>query len=810
MVDINTYKSHPNKKLQDHIDGVIGKTKNLTNFKSGELAAIFHDIGKINPNFQDKILGKKNSGYSNHAYLSAYFFWCYYCDKYQVINERFGVQTLRKVLQILTIIAKHHGNLPNFIPVNYNYECVDSILDEEEINRLFNFINQTDIRTKNIIEKFLPAENVNELIRRNEVQSQFKELFISFDKKDNKNPLNFFFETQFSFASLILADKKDAANNVSNDYKEVKRFCKNYNYHLNKYLSSLNSKQHIPINKLRTEIREKSVKNISNSIKNDNNRVFTLTAPTGSGKTLILLSLADEIIKQKGDFRIIYSLPFLSITEQVEAEVLNIFKEDDSFIQRIDSKSENDSFQKLQEEIEKNPSTEKIRKLLTIQFQEDTFAYPFIITTFVRFFETLLSNKNATLLKLPNFAKTIFLIDEIQALPPRLYSFFIAFLSEFCKKFDSYAIISTATMPYTNLPHEASNYKIIKEVFNNYNKPFEVSDYKYFSNPLFNRYNIKKKDNTLTVEELAVDLLKRKNSVLVILNTIDDTKDLYNKLKDSLDKENLILLNTHFTPNDRKNKIKEAKNKLVKKDWFIVVSTQLVEAGVDIDFPIVYRDISPIPNIIQSAGRCNRNGKLNFGEVILFTLQKEGKKRAELIYRGKDKQFLNFTYSTLNSSFLEEPELFYKQKKYFEDIGTKLEFAKHTQNGKELDFINEIKEAGFSNIGSFKLIDPDFFGEEFKCYVRKNENDSNFEILKQLVSEQKEAFTRSIEEGMSQKLKIKDQLKKMSGEIIQVRIRQNKEERPLFEDEILGIHLLADSFYSNREGIKLTHTFAII
>jgi len=128
-----------------------------------------------------------------------------------------------------------------------------------------------------------------------------------------------------------------------------------------------------------------------------------LTAPTGSGKTLMMLSLSSEIIKKEGAKRIIYGLPFLSITEQVEAEVLKIFEEDKNFIQRIDSKSENYRFEKLQEELDNDPSEEKIQETNILEFQENAFAYPFIITTFVRLFETLLSNRNAELLKLPNF-----------------------------------------------------------------------------------------------------------------------------------------------------------------------------------------------------------------------------------------------------------------------------------------------------------------------------------------------------------------------------------------------------------------------
>lgn len=803
VVDINQFRSHPNKKLLEHAKGVIKQTNNLTSLKPAELAAIFHDAGKINPNFQAKIKGEKNTGYSNHAYLSSFIFWCYCNNNFQIIKEHFGLTSKHDILQIIALIAKHHGNLPDFVPSNRGYFGSDYVLNEEEIERALDFVNRVGISADEYIQAFLPGKSIQNLLQNPTIQAEFKKICLTFNEANNLEPLKFFFQTQFSFASLILADKKDAGGIEYDSRKSINEFCGTYNQQFQSFLTALEAKQHLPINKLRTQLREDAVKNLSINLVNT--RVFTLTAPTGSGKTLMLLSLAGEIIKQKGNFRIIYSLPFLSITEQVEQEVLKIFSNSEEFVQRIDSKSENDSFQNIQKELENDPSQEKIQKLLGIQFQEDTFSYPFIITTFVRFFETLLSNRNATLLKLSNFGRSIILIDEIQALPPRLYSFFIAFLSEFCKKFDSYAIISTATMPYTELPQQASNYNDIKQVFNNYQKPIEVSDSKIFSNPLFNRYTIERK-GSLDTEQLASMIREENDSILVILNTIDDTKDLYNLIEDFYSKEELILLNTHFTPNDRKQKIQGAKDRLDEDKRVVAISTQLVEAGVDIDFPVLYRDMATMPSIIQAAGRCNRNGNIDNGRVVLFNLQRDGKHRSNLIYRGRDKKLLSFTKSTLPSTALDETELFEYQKTYFQNIGTELEFGKH----KNIDFIDEIKNAGFETIGSFKLIDTEFYGEEFTCYIPRSSSDQNFEMLKELLFQQKNAFQESLEKGLLVKSKIKNQLKNMSGQILQVRVRTKKDIKPLHTDEVYNIHLISRDYYSFEKGISLSYVNTII
>ena len=261
-------------------------------------------------------------------------------------------------------------------------------------------------------------------------------------------------------------------------------------------------------------------------------------------------------------------------------------------------------------------------------FSQDTFDHPFIITTFVQLFEALVSNRNSTLLRLPNFARTIFLIDEIQALPPRLYTFFTAYLDEFCRKFDSYAIISTATMPYVEIPDkEMPNDENPRMLFKGYVKPCELLNRSFYEREEFNRYRITRiEHDDFRVEALADIVRKQLKSSLVILNTIDDTKQLYDALNRGIDaslEDEFVLLNTHFTPNDRQRKIKLCKDRLKNNQRAVLISTQLIEAGVDIDFPVLYRDMCPLPSLIQSSGRCNRNGKEPFGEVYLFEIKKE-------------------------------------------------------------------------------------------------------------------------------------------------------------------------------------------
>lgn len=808
VVDIADLRSHPDKTLINHVNGVIRGTKVLTNLKIAELAAIFHDLGKMNFGFQAKVyltieqeLGIKvteaDRKYSHHAYLSAYAFLCYYLKNGEELNKYFGRHiTNNELMALIIIIAKHHGNLPDLLSLNVHHEN-EQTLNKDEIDRMFEYLNQSKIPFDEYPKVFnLESNRYSDLLGNNKAQKLFRDL--SLDKKSNINPLKFYQETQFAFASLIRADKKDAGYIETGDKEAVSNFCNNYSLLFNNYLKTLNPFQNKPINRIRTEIRNEVTTNISDYLQNNDKRVFDLTAPTGSGKTLSLLALADEIIKKKGDFRVMYCLPFLSITEQVEKEVLEIFKGQEKLIQRIDSKSINETIQKLQEELDKNPSDSKFKELGTQQFKENIFEYPFIITTFVRFFEAFLKNRNADLLKLPSFSNCIFLIDEIQSLPPRLYGFFVGYLDAFCKRFNSYAVISTATMPDFKLPTEE-----IKTFFPDYEEPPKLLSQSYFDNDLFNRYSIEHQKKEIGISELAKKITSEKTSVLCIVNTIDDSKDLFEELSKHLQPQELSLLNTHFTPHDRKYKIEYAKLRLKHGKRIILISTQLIEAGVDIDFPVLYRDMTIIPSIVQSAGRCNRNGKLDKGKVILFNLHNRGTIRSKLIYRGRDSKLLYRTKEILKDSFYEEKELFTEQKKYFVTLRTDLIFGEHEQGKETLNFIEFIKEAMFASLGKFKLIDDEYYGEAYRVYVPVSDNDNSFEKLTQKVNHLENFQLRDWNVIGKLKGEISTLLKVMSSQVVQIRLKK-KEVKPAFTSgEVRGLFKLAIEDYDDIRGIKL-------
>ena len=800
--DLNKCYSHPGKLLKVHLENVALSSKRFTSFHAAKLVSLFHDIGKVNPNFQQKLSGSCPKGYDHHAYLSAYVFFLSLIRNSSIFQIPQGFNRKNYLISLITIVAKHHGDLPNMMPNNGN-----SILSDYEIVNLYVFLDKTDIPVDEIISELLGIKTTEftslESLEIQRVRNTFTEL-VPNKPNEYKVALAFYLEIQSIFSALVKADKSDAGDMLSmldDDERYLNEFSHKYPNILQGYLDNLNSQTLLNVE--RTKIRLESINSIRKGLE-EGKLIFELTAPTGSGKTLMLLSLASEIIKSKGAKRIIYGLPFLSITEQVESEVLKILKGYEYFVQRIDSKSTNTRFDDIQKELDENPSEKLLQELKALEFQEDTFGYPFIITTFVRIFETLLGNKNHELMKLPNFSNCVFLLDEIQSLPPRLYGFFVAYLDKFCKLTGSFAIVSTATQPALRLP---SDNKEAKDFFLDYEPPFKLLSLSHYENPVFNRYTVEVQKSIIDIEQLGHQVLQEEKSVLVILNTIQDTKDLYNFITDNMDDTNGLILNNHIPPIDRSLKIYLAKRKLRQGDKVVLISTQLIEAGVDIDFPVLYRDFATISSVVQSAGRCNRNGKNpEKGKVVVVRLGTNQGERSSLIYRGPDNELIKFSRESFyESGNCEEKDMLNIQKSFFEKICDQLIFGAYGEKLKN-NLMEDISQCMYEKVGKFSLIDNNIFGEECLYYVPRNGDDKNFKLLLEYQKNLKESLSHDDKISIIRyhKRKLSNQLKKMSNRIVQIRFKQNQTKPITSSDEDYnGLCKISSECYNFRTGIQI-------
>ena len=712
------------KNITTHTNGVISKAVNRyigpeEYRKYITLIGVFHDIGKLNPNFQKYLFSEGNylGGYKNHAYLSAVVLLICLYNNQDYFKERYDL-ILLAISSVL--IAKHHGNLPDFENTPLNKDELDKVIDyfknekkesTEFLERTNEFLTFYKFQVKQLELNMFQAkiiEKANRLVR---------DLLTNLS---SENKLKYYILSQYIFSCIIEGDKRDAGdNNMYNLTEEQLKFNSEYfNEMLLTFYKQFDNVKSNSLSSIRTLIRDQCVTNIQKQL-SLGERVFQLISPTGSGKTLTFMSIANEIKKlnNPNDYKVIYSIPFLSITDQVTQICESIFKDNKNIIRRIDSAGKQINKQK---EVDYDPNTYEEDALS--YFSDNIFDHAFIITTFVKLFETLTANKNKTLLRLNNFAKSIIILDEIQTLPPRTYTFLVAFLSKFAYLFDAYVIIGSATVPVFELPTgeektiKSLNGKSvnINNLFADYRSPVNLLDnYKeIYDNSIFNRYSLEINLNKQTIDELAEEVLKRKSSVMVVLNTKKSSHDLYEKLS-SL--QNCYLLNTLQTLRDRRMKLDEIKEKLVKREQVLLISTQLIEAGIDISFPYVYRDMCPFPSIIQTAGRCNRNKEIPMGTTMICNLvNNKGKSFHEYVY----KDLIDITKSVLSkvSGSINENKLLELQSEFFIQVRDKLEFGKYSlnytdDNDKTYFLQLAVDQLNFDKLGQFKLIEE----QEFDC-----------------------------------------------------------------------------------------------
>ena len=309
--------------------------------------------------------------------------------------------------------------------------------------------------------------------------------------------------------------------------------------------------------------------------------LFTLTAPTGTGKTLALLHFALRHCQYTGKRRIVMVLPFLSLIEQsagVYRKILPYVMEDHSQ-------------SRLPEEMREHAAR---------------WDQPFLITTSVRFFESLFSDHPADCRKLHNLAGSVIIFDEAQSLPVSLLSPTLKAMEELCTRYGCSVVFSTATQP---------DYTGLREI--NWPASELLPEHSEFYRALRRTSAHWEIDTPTPLEEIAARMAQQKN-VCAIVNLRAHARTLYQALAQRCPEEELFLLSTDLCPAHRTEVIQAIHRRQKEKLPCRVVSTQCIEAGVDLDFDQLYRALAPLEAIIQAAGRCNRNGKSTCGELWVF------------------------------------------------------------------------------------------------------------------------------------------------------------------------------------------------
>lgn len=593
------------------------------------IAGLLHDIGKYSKAFQARLDGSSRK--VDHATAGA-----------REVRDLFKQDQNQQWLAIMLsyCIAGHHTGLPNYGDSS-DVDGDGTLLSRMEKKKLEDFsAYKTEFDPANLV---MPAH-----------------LKI---RQDKKYPgFSFAFFTRMVYSALVDADFQDTEEYINGkkprgEHASIETLCETLNKHLQQYDNPENE-----INKKRTETLRACVEKAA-----EKQGFYTLTVPTGGGKTLASMAFALNHAVKHELKRIIYVIPFTSIIEQNAA----VFKESLGAENILEHHSNFDWKKKSVTDTE-TAEDETKDALDKLKLASENWDIPVVVTTNVQFFESLFANKSSRCRKLHNIAKSVIIFDEAQMLPRDYLDPCMLAVKELVRNYGATTVFCTATQPALGdrLPD------------------VEFTELAPDPQGLFNFYkrvqikNVGKLPDAELLEKIATH-----SQALCIVNTRKHAKGLF----DQLEGEGTFHLSTLMCPTHRKEKLLQIRELLKSGQPCRVISTQVMEAGIDVDFPVGYRALAGLDSIIQAAGRVNREGKNTSGDMFVFnpetplikkvpTFVKQGASVAESILRTHSAdpvsvQAINAYFKMLDN--LQDP------KHAFDAKGILLHFNKGTG---ELDF----------------------------------------------------------------------------------------------------------------------------
>lgn len=533
-------------------------------------AALLHDIGKYSEEFQTYI--RKSSLYPEKKIKGPHHAICGAVEA----NKLYPKDKLISLI-FSYIIYGHHRGLP---------DGIDNVKEA---------MNGNSVPDYQHYKEDLSISPVDDTIYKQYLLQDYTEL----KGQKNKDAFidRFAFDIRYIFSCLVDADSLDTHSFCQG--KVLKSKVGDYEAALQKVNNILNSfSAETELQKVRSEIQAQAYESATTEIN-------LLSMPTGSGKTLCSLKLAMESLIKNNKKRIIYIIPYNSIIDQTAFIFENIFGADVPILRHQSTYAVEDA-----EESDAKWIYDAI----------ENWDAPFIITTSAQFFESIYGNKRNKLRRLHNMGDSILVFDEIHKLPdkylqPCLQS--ISYLTKFC---NSQAFLLSATMP--NFEELIRKYALpnseINDLIPDKTKFGVFKKCKFASSP------------AQTEKDLADEMCEF-HAALAITNRKKTAIDIYRQLQNRY--KHCFVLTTYQTPKDRITMIMEIKaylktlqekypdyENVPNDEKIMVVSTSLIEAGVDLDFETVFREISGLDSILQAAGRCNREGKRSYGNVFVFDL----------------------------------------------------------------------------------------------------------------------------------------------------------------------------------------------
>ncbi len=549
------------QQLEDHLEGVaVLAERNAAVFECGEwgrLAGLWHDLGKYSEAFQAYLEATHDThqaeiaGRVDHSTAGAK----HAVDKLGILGHLIAFP-----------IAGHHSGLLN---ANANGACMRS--------RLVKKVEPYDGAPEHIIDQPTPPlpRILAEAMRR-------------------RDPFAVGFFVRMLFSALVDADFLDTER-FMNERRAAWReewpedVLPQMAAALAGHISSLGGGAATSVNRERRHVLESCLQAARRPP-----GLYSLTVPTGGGKTLSSLAFALSHAIEHGLRRIIYVVPFTSIIEQ-NADVFR------KVVAPLVAAGMADPIVEHHSNLDPDQETEGSR------LAAENWDAPLIVTTSVQFYESLFANRTSRCRKLHNMARSVIILDEAQALPVEFLAPCLRALDELTENYGATVVLCTATQPAIQRREDFPIGLVVgrdNEIVPDPERLFEE----------LKRVEVTTEPDTLT-DDLLADRLLAQDQVLCIVNTRGHARGLAEILGES---EEHFHLSALMCPAHRSQQLGHIVSRLEDGLPCRVVATRLIEAGVDVDFPVVFRSLAGLDSIAQAAGRCNRNGRLAKGETVVF------------------------------------------------------------------------------------------------------------------------------------------------------------------------------------------------
>ena len=755
--------SHPDTLLKDHLHLVtkIGMDRFLHNNIFMEYETLmrvilaFHDIGKASSHFQGYLLrSEPRSKLTRHSEFSS--IWAYlYCSEVLRLDDF-------ECLAAKICVGSHHKDMENMDDAlvgnleDADLEQINEAVDYQELNGVLSDLGIDAELSAALFSKF----------------SSLKAPLSSMRRVKSSLSLRHWLVLNYLFSILIWADKYAAIFEQEPTGADGDLWQTEY---LDTFVNKLPAKDNVI-----GRIRSRAYQDLSNSLAESTN-LYSVNLPTGAGKTISSLKVAIELRRRRPELqRIIYCLPFTAIIDQNQKVFEDILK-----TSGIEPKPEYIlAHHHLAEPAFKKDDEYSEDEAI---YLVETWESELIVTTFVQAMASFLSVKNSTLKRFHRLANSIFILDEVQNIPHHYWPFLKDVLKELAEQLNCVIILVTATLPMILDAGDG-----MKELATQKDEWFRALNRISLDTSNFG-HNLK---DTIELNDLADAILDdiRENDKLnrlVILNTIQSSLDLYEMLKNSgeVPESKLLYISSNVIPLHRLQIIKQIKDN--PQQGFVIVSTQVVEAGVDIDVNVVYRDLAPLDSIIQASGRCNRNDSQQQSIVKIFQLAKDGKAYWSYIY---DQTLVHATLDILGdySAQIPESQIAELTQKYY------LALHKRTSKDKSNDLLSWLTRFDLSsaldyhpkaNPDAFHLIDERPMQAVFVGYDERAQELSD-EYLSYLKDEMSDPYER--------RGKLKDVLRRMGPYMISVQCDKLKTDDPIF---IVGKDSIC-LYYNLKTGFK--------